>query len=44
VALVRLWARTDNGAGDFLDQVKLRLPVVGDVWIKYQVAQLARGC
>ena len=41
IVALRLWARTDNGR-NFLDQVKMRTPVVGDVWIKYQVAQLAR--
>lgn len=41
IVALRLWARTENGR-TVLDQIKMRTPVVGDVWIKYQVAQLAR--
>jgi len=41
IVAMRLWARTENGR-TVLDQIKMRTPVVGDVWIKYQVAQLAR--
>jgi type IV pilus assembly protein PilC len=37
----RLWARTDAGR-ESLDRLKLRTPVVGEVWIKYQVAQFSR--
>ncbi len=36
-----LWARTERG-GQALDRLKLRLPVLGDTWIKFQVAQFAR--
>lgn len=35
------WSRTGQG-GLALDRLKLRLPVVGDTWIKFQVAQFAR--
>lgn len=41
IAGFRLWMRTENGR-NVVDRIKLRMPVVGDVWIKYQVAQLAR--
>jgi type IV pilus assembly protein PilC len=41
IFLVRLWARRDS-AQDKLDFVRLRLPLVGEIWLKYQVAQLAR--
>jgi type IV pilus assembly protein PilC len=39
--LLRAWARTDS-ARETLDGVKLRAPLFGDMWIKYQVAQFAR--
>ena len=35
------WSRTEQG-GVGLDRVKLKLPVVGDTWIKFQVAQFCR--
>ena len=37
----RYWARTPSGS-ERVDSFLLRLPVVGDVWLKYQVAQFAR--
>jgi type IV pilus assembly protein PilC len=38
---VFLWSRTDKG-GTAIDRVKLKLPVVGETWIKFQVAQFCR--
>ena len=35
------WARTEN-AGEILDRFKLRTPLLGEIWVKYQVAQFAR--
>ncbi len=35
------WARRDSSQ-ETLDKVKMRTPLVGEVWTKYQVAQLAR--
>ena len=35
------WARTD-GAQETLDRVKMGFPLFGDIWTKFQVAQLAR--
>jgi len=35
------WSRTENG-GTALDRVKIKLPYVGQVWIKFQVAQFCR--
>ena len=35
--------RKTDGGRDALDRVKLRTPVLGEVWIKYQVAQF-RAC
>ena len=37
----RFWSKTDAG-GETVDRIKLRTPVVGEVWIKYQVAQFSR--
>ena len=37
----RYWARTDR-AGVILDKVKLATPALGDMWVKYQVAQFSR--
>jgi type IV pilus assembly protein PilC len=35
------WSRSEAG-GLALDRMKLRLPIVGDTWIKFQFAQFAR--
>jgi len=35
------WSRTERGA-IALDRIKLRLPVAGELWIKFQVARFAR--
>ena len=35
------WSRTENGSL-VLDRVKLKLPVLGDIWIKFQIAQFVR--
>jgi type IV pilus assembly protein PilC len=37
----RFWARTES-AKETLDRAKLRTPLLGDIWIKYQVAQFSR--
>jgi type IV pilus assembly protein PilC len=37
----RWWARRP-AARDRIDRVKLKVPVLGEIWLKYQVAQLAR--
>jgi type IV pilus assembly protein PilC len=41
IVLFRLWARGD-AAQMHIDRFKLRIPVLGDIWIKYQVAQFSR--
>lgn len=38
---IRYWAKTEAGK-ETLDRIKLKLPVAGEIWIKYQVAQFAR--
>ncbi len=37
----RFWSRGES-ARLKIDRVKLRVPVFGDIWVKYQVAQFAR--
>jgi len=37
----RFWAKTDKGQVT-IDRWRLRTPLLGEVWIKYQVAQFAR--
>ena len=37
----RFWAKTDSGQ-ESMDRVRLRTPLVGEIWIKFQVAQFAR--
>jgi type IV pilus assembly protein PilC len=41
IALFRWWAKTDRGR-ERVDRIKMKTPVVGEIWLKYQVAQLAR--
>src|SRR6266446_6648987 len=40
-ALVWRWKTTDRGA-EQIDAVMLRLPLFGDIWLKYQVASFSR--
>ena len=35
------WSRSPGGAR-FLDNVKMNTPLLGEIWVKYQVAQFAR--
>ena len=37
----RFWKKSKSGRGQW-DRIKLRMPVVGEIWIKYQVAQFSR--
>jgi type IV pilus assembly protein PilC len=39
--LFRWWSRRESGR-DTLDVIKMKSPLFGDMWIKYQVAQFAR--
>ena len=41
IFLFRWWARTES-AQEKIDRVKLRTPILGEIWLKYQVAQLGR--
>src|SRR5208283_2143173 len=40
VALFRWWARRE-AARETIDRLKLKVPAFGDIWLKYQVAQLS---
>jgi type IV pilus assembly protein PilC len=41
VLLFNFWARSES-AQVRIDAVKRRTPLLGDIWVKYQVAQLSR--
>src|SRR5260370_27794484 len=41
IAAIAAWSRSPRGA-EFLDSVKLATPFLGEIWLKYQVAQFAR--
>lgn len=41
ILLFRWWAQRES-AREKLDHVKMKLPIAGEMWLKYQVAQLAR--
>src|SRR5579872_2895650 len=41
IFLFRWWARRE-AAREAIDRVKMNLPIAGEIWMKYQVAQLAR--
>jgi len=41
VVAYRLWSQTERG-GETVERVRMRLPLVGEIWTKYQVAQFAR--
>ncbi len=39
--IFRYWSKTPKGS-ESVDRIRLRTPVVGEIWIKYQVAQFSR--
>jgi type IV pilus assembly protein PilC len=41
ILLFRWWAQRE-GARETVDRIKMKLPLAGEIWLKYQVAQLAR--
>ena len=41
IFLFRWWARRDS-AREKVDRIKLKLPIAGEIWLKYQVGQLGR--
>ena len=40
-AAIFLWTRTDHGA-IVIDRLKPRIPILGDIWLKSQIAQFVR--
>jgi type IV pilus assembly protein PilC len=41
IVAFRYWSRTPSG-GEAVDRFLMRVPVLGEVWLKYQVAQFSR--
>lgn len=41
IIAIRLWTRTERGK-EQLETIQRRMPILGDIWTKYQVAQLGR--
>ena len=41
IVAFRWWSRTESGR-EAVDRVMLKMPLVGEVWLKYQVAQFSR--
>jgi type IV pilus assembly protein PilC len=41
VVAFRFWSKTESGE-QVVDRWRLKLPLVGEIWIKYQVAQFSR--
>src|SRR5579864_9286872 len=41
IFLFTLWSRKES-AREKIDAVKMRTPILGDIWLKYQVAQFSR--
>ncbi len=41
IVLFRYWSRKESARAK-IDGVKLRVPLLGDIWVKYQVAQFSR--
>jgi len=39
--LIYRWSRTDSGS-DRIDRIRIKLPLFGNIWLKYQVALFAR--
>jgi type IV pilus assembly protein PilC len=37
----RFWSKTDKGQ-ERMDRIRLKTPMLGEIWIKYQVAQFSR--
>ena len=37
----RLWSKTEAG-GSAVERVQMRMPIIGEIWTKYQVAQFSR--
>src|SRR5437899_11807531 len=42
IFLFMMWSRRES-AKEKIDAVKIHIPLLGDIWLKYQVAQFSRG-
>jgi type IV pilus assembly protein PilC len=42
LTMLFLWWRRKEAAQEKIDRVKIKVPIFGDIWIKYQVAQFSR--
>ncbi len=40
--LIFFWWSRGEAARERLDRIKIKIPILGDIWIKYQVAQFSR--
>ena len=38
---IYFWSKTES-AQETLDKIKMRMPIAGEIWVKYQVAQFSR--
>jgi type IV pilus assembly protein PilC len=41
ILFFRWWSRRESARGA-IDRVRMRIPIAGEIWLKYQVAQLSR--
>jgi type IV pilus assembly protein PilC len=41
IFFLRRWSQSDAG-GDMIDRIRVRLPLIGNVWLKYQVGLFSR--
>jgi len=41
ILLVIIWTRSEQGV-NFIDALRFKLPILGDIWMKYQVAMFSR--
>ena len=42
LAIIFVWWSRGEAAREKLDRIRIKIPVVGDIWLKYQVAQFSR--
>jgi type IV pilus assembly protein PilC len=42
LGIVFIWWSRSEAAREKLDRIRIKIPVVGDIWLKYQVAQFSR--
>src|ERR1700734_730389 len=42
LVMLFMWWRRKEAAQERIDRIKIKIPIFGDIWIKYQVAQFSR--